>query len=391
MDIERLQESPVGELVPIQGSDARHGGFAYFAFLPAPLPDDLTLESRTWAEVANASMALGRLDQVCAQLPDPGLLIRPALFREALDTSALEGTVGVLRDLLEAQLPSAQFLSPETIEIKAYVDVAMTAFEMIRERPVSVSFISELQNRLFRDLPNKPGDTGQPRKGTVWIGPQDRPIEEARFVPPPADDRLLAGLNSWEKWVQAEHSHLAPVVRAALTHYQFETLHPYNDGNGRLGRLIVVLQLLRAGAIQQPAITLSPWLLRRRQEYQEHLLAVSCSGDWNPWVRFFCQAIRVQCESLIKGAEDLLNWLARSRAILDEKRWTGTIHKVLTDLVEWPVTTISNTASRYQVSPMHATRMINHLTEVGIVTELTGKSYGRTFGATEVMNIVDRI
>jgi Fic family protein len=177
----------------------------------------------------------------------------------------------------------------------------------------------------------------------------------------------------------------------ALAHYQFETLHPYNDGNGRLGRLIVVLQLLRAGAIQQPAITLSPWLLRRRQEYQESLLQVSCSGDWNPWVRFLCQAIGAQCGALITGAQDLLNWLARSRAILDEKRWTGTIHKVLSDLVEWPITTISNTASRYQVSPMHATRMINHLTEVGILRELTGKSYGRIFGATEVMNIVDRI
>jgi Fic family protein len=185
LDLDRLRRSPVGELVPIRGSDARRGEFAYFAFLPAPLPDDLSLESRTWAEVASASMALGRLDQVCAQLPDPGLLIRPALFREALDTSALEGTVGVLRELLEAQLPSAQFLSPETIEIKAYVDVATAAFDMIKDRPVSISFISELQDRLFRDLPNKPADPGQPRKGIVWIGPRDRPIEEARFVPPP--------------------------------------------------------------------------------------------------------------------------------------------------------------------------------------------------------------
>jgi Fic family protein len=391
VDIDRLRQSPVGELVPIRGSDARHGEFAYFAYLPASLPRDLVLESRTWAEVANASMALGRLDQVCAQLPDPRLLIRPALFREALDTSALEGTVGALRELLEAELPSTQFLSPETIEIKAYVDVAMTAFEVIKDRPISIGLVSELQNRLFRDIPNKPSDTGQPRKGIVWIGPRDRPIEEARFVPPPADDRLLAGLDSWEKWIQEEHSHLAPVVRAAMAHYQFEALHPYGDGNGRLGRLIIALQLLHDGTIKQPAITLSPWLLRRRQEYQDNLLAVSYSGDWNPWISFLCQAISAQSTSLIRGAEDLLAWLTRSRALLDEKRWTGAIHKVLCDLIEWPVTTISNTANRYQVSPMQATRMINHLLETGIVTELTGKSYGRTFGAVEVMNIVDRI
>jgi Fic family protein len=391
VDLERLRKSPVGELVPIHGRDARHGDFAYFAFLPLPLPDDVALQSATWADVANASMALGRLDQVCVQLPDPRLLIRPALFREALDTSALEGTVGLLRDLLEAQLPSAQYLSPETIEISAYVDAAMTAFEMIKERPISVGFLSELQDRLFKDAANKPDDVGHPRRNFVWIGAKDRPIEEARFVPPPADDRLLSGLDAWERWLQVEHPHLAPVVRAALGHYQFETLHPFGDGNGRLGRLAVVLQLLRSRTIQQPAITLSPWFLRHKTEYQDHLLAVSCTGDWNPWVRFFCQAVGAQCTSLITGAEHLLDWLARSRKALDDRRWTGKIHHLLSDLIEWPVTTIADTANRYGVSTMNATRMINHLTEVGIMSELTGRTYGRVFGATEVMEIVDRI
>jgi Fic family protein len=391
VDLERMRKSSVGELVPIHGHDARHGQFAYFAFLPFPLPDNLVLETSTWAAVADASMALGKLDQVCAQLPDPRLLIRPALFREALDTSALEGTVGILRDLLEAQLPSAQFLSPETIEISAYVEVAMTAFEMILERNISIGFLSELQDRLFRNLSNKPDDVGRTRKSFVWIGAKDRPIEEARFVPPPADDRLRAGLDAWESWIQADHSDIAPVVRAALTHYQFETLHPFGDGNGRLGRLVVVLQLLRSGTIQQPAITLSPWFLRHKSEYQDQLLAVSCTGNWNPWVRFFCQAISAQCASLITGAEHLLAWLAESRKRVDERRWTGTIHQVLSCLIEWPVTTISDTASRYSITTMNATRIINHLTEVGIMSEITGKSYGRVFGATEVMKIVDQI
>jgi Fic family protein len=391
MDLERLQRSPVGELVPITGRDARHGDFAYFAYLPAPLPADVDLQSLTWASVAEASMALGKLDQACTQLPDPRLLIRPALFREALDTSALEGTVGLLRDLLEAQLPTAQYLSPETIEINAYVEVAMTAFEMITQRPVSIGLLSELQDRLFRDAPHKPEDLGRPRQHLVWIGEKERPIQEARFVPPPADDRLHSGIAAWEQWVQAQHSHLAPVVRAAMAHYQFETLHPFGDGNGRLGRLAVVLQLLRSQTIQQPAITLSPWLLRNRSEYQEQLLVVSCTGNWNPWITFFCHAIAAQCASLIAGAERLLTWLATSRRKLDERHWTGAIHRVLEGLVEWPVTTISATASRYEVSPMNATRMINHLTEAHILTELTGRSYGRSFGALEVMDIVDRI
>ena len=232
MDLDRLQNSPIGELVPITGRDVRHGDFAYFAYLPRPLPGDIELESGTWARVAAASMALGKLDQVCAQLPDPQLLIRPALYREALDTSALEGTVGVLRDLLEAQLPSARYLSREITEINAYVAVATTAFEMVKSRRISVSLLSELQARLFRDTDEKPDIVGQPRQGIVWIGEKERPIKEARFVPPPADDRLRSGLDAWEQWVQAEHAHLAPVVRAAMAHYQFETLHPFGDGNG---------------------------------------------------------------------------------------------------------------------------------------------------------------
>jgi len=303
----------------------------------------------------------------------------------------LEGTVGLLRDLLEAQLNTVQYLSPETKEINAYVEVAMTAFDMIHHRAISVGFLSELQERLFRESPDKPQDVGHPRQDIVWIGDKKRPIEESRFVPPPADDRLHSGLDSWVKWVQAEHVHLAPIVRSALAHYQFETLHPFGDGNGRLGRLVVVLQLLRSGTIQQPAITLSPWLLRNRNEYQDQLLTVSCTGDWNPWVRFFCSAISAQCFSLISGAERLLGWLNSSRKLIDERHWTGAIHRVLAGLVEWPVTTISDTASRYSISQMNATRIVQHLVEVGILTELTGKSYGRTFGAVEVINIVEAI
>ena len=386
-----MHRSPIGELVPIRGHDARHGDFAYFAYLPQPLPNDPTLESLTWTRVAAASMALGKLDQVCAQLPDPRLLIRPALFREALDTSALEGTVGLLRDLLEAQLPSAQYLSPETIEIRAYVEVAMSAFQAIQDRPISIPFLCDLQDRLFKEARDKPVDVGRLRTDFVWIGEKHRPIEEARFVPPPADDRLRAGLDAWQSWVQADHPHLAPVVKAAMGHYQFETLHPFGDGNGRLGRLVIVLQLLRYETIQQPAITLSPWFLRHRNGYQEHLLTLSCTGNWNPWIQFFCEAVSAQCASLIEGAEQLLNWLTTSRKLVDERRWTGAIHQLLSDLIQWPVTTINDTAARYRVSPMNATRMINHLTEIGVLSEMTGRSYGRVFGATEVMRIVDEI
>lgn len=391
MDLDALSGSPVGQLVPITGRDARHGPYAYFAFLPSPLPEDVWLSSATWAVVSEASTALGKLDQACRQLPDPRLLIRPALWRESLDTLALEGTFGALPDLLEAQLPSSHVTSPEVAEIRAYERVAMRAFDLIGDRPISGNFLCQLQSDLFEGTQKQPSDLGRLRQYQVWIGPKDRPIGEARFVPVPEGDRLRAGLDAWEKWVQAEHPHLPPVLRCALAHYQLETLHPFSDGNGRIGRLVIVLQLLRSGTLQQPAVTVSPWFLKNRSEYQSHLFNLSCTGDWNPWVVFFCRAVSEQCLALLSAPESLLAWLSDSRRLLHERRWTGAIHKLLEDLIEWPVITIPFAATRYKVTTMNATRMVNHLVEVGVLKELTGKSYGRTFGATEVMRIIERL
>jgi Fic family protein len=391
VDLEALRGSSIGQLVTISGQDARFGEYSYYAYLPDPLPADVALNSGTWTAVTEAATALGKLDQACRALPDPRLLIRPALWREALDTSALEGTHGALPELLEAQLSTTQFTSPEVVEIRAYERTALNAFDLIKDRPLTASLVSHLQGRLFRDVRDKPLGTGELRKDQVWIGPKGRPIHEARFVPPPPGDQLRAGLEAWAEWVQAEHAHLPPVLQTALAHYQFETLHPFSDGNGRIGRLAIALQLIRTGSIQEPAVTVSPWFLRRRSEYQSHLLQVSCTGDWNPWVTFFCQAVREQCDSLVAGAVKLTEWLANARRTIHDRRWTGAIHKLLEDLVEWPVVTIAFTAERYHVSQMNATRMVNHLVEIGVLTELTGKNYGRVFGAKYVMDTVEGI
>lgn len=392
MDVDGLNASPIGQLVPIQGHDARHGDFAYFAFLPDPLPGDLVLQSATWTAVTEATAALAKLDQACQQLPDPRVLILPSLWREALDTSALEGTVAVLQELLEARLTNAgRFVSAEAREVRAYEQMALGAFSLVENRPISIGMLADLQAELFAATVPPPQDAGSVRQDVVWIGERDRPIQDSRFVPPPGDDRLRAGIGAWEAWIGAEHSHLPPVLRAAVGHYQFETLHPFSDGNGRIGRLVIVLQLLRGEAIRYPAVTVSPWFLRRRDEYQDQLLGMSRTGNWDPWIRFFSQAIREQSYSLIAGANALMAWLDESRRKLNERRWTGRIHQLLMDLIELPVITIGETANRYKVTPAAATNMVSHLVEIGVLTEVTGKSYARIFGASEIMRIVDSI
>ena len=163
------------------------------------------------------------------------------------------------------------------------------------------------------------------RRNIVWIGQKGSPIEDARFVPAPPDDRLMAGLNQWEAWVQTEGAGLAPVVRMAMAHYQFEALHPFGDGNGRIGRLAIIIQALQAGVLAHPALTVSPWLYRRRMRYQDELLNVSCTGDWNSWVCLFSQALREQCDRLVEVAQRLVIWLTESRRRVQARRWTGTI------------------------------------------------------------------
>lgn len=390
MEHQLLAKSPIGQLVPIQGVDARYGPYACFAYLPDNLPDSIEMDMGTIAAVTDATGALSRLDQACSQLREPGLLIRPALFREALDTSALEGTYGQLSELLEAELSETSFQSPETREILGYVQAAMNAFQSIEDRKITIGLLTDSQGEMFKDAENAPPDVGRVRRRQVWIGPEDMSILEARFVPVPGDDRLQAALENWVDWVEAEHD-WPVVLRAALAHYQFETLHPFSDGNGRIGRLAIVLQLLRSGIIKHPAITISPWFVRHRDEYQDHLFQVSRTGDWNPWVRFFCTAIVDQCGALIAGAERLNAWLDVSRTLVNDHRWAGKIHEVLTDLTQWPMVSITSITTRYGVTPTAATNIVNHLLEVGIVVEMTGKTYGRVFGAAAVMEMVDAI
>lgn len=390
MDLDALGRSPVGQLVPISGTDARYGDYEYFAFLPNPLPADPQLGTRAWTEVAKATAALGQLKQACVQLPNPQLLIAPALAREAIDTSALEGTYATLDDLLEARLPMATPRSPEVAEIRAYERMARLAFDYIGQRPITIGMICELQEILARDSRIPTRDPGKVREHQVLIGPEGAPIELARYVPPPPDDRLRAGLEAWQQWVQSPPDVPMPVV-CAMSHYQFEALHPFGDGNGRLGRLLVVLQLLRSNDLPEPALTLSPWLLRRRQAYQDHLLSVSATGDWNPWVCFFCEALTAQCVALVRGADELRTWCARVKDEIHQRRWSGLILRLVDGLIDWPVITVASVRSLYGVTQPAVQSAIDRLIELDVLEETTGGNYGRVYAAREVIGIVDRL
>jgi Fic family protein len=184
---------------------------------------------------------------------------------------------------------------------------------------------------------------------------------------------------------------LPPALKAAMAHYQFESLHPFGDGNGRVGRLVILLQLLRDGALKHPVITISAWFRRRRDEYQDHLLNVSESGDWNAWVSFFCRAVYDQSIACVRVVEELNTWMTAIRQMLNDRHWSGTVTNILDDLVTWPVITSPSVQMKYGVSPPTAKSAIDRLVEIGVLVETTGGGYLRRYEATQVVAGVERL
>lgn len=391
MDVDRFDESMRQHVVRITGTDSRTGrDYDHFAFVPPPLPETVPLSTATWMVVAEVSHALGQLLQAGRQVPNPSLFRRPTIRREAQSTSALEGTYALLEEVMEADVaPDDSTLTPAIREVSNYVSVADAAIAWVRGgHRLTVGLLEGLQARLFERTPGETAvDHGRVRRGQVVVGPRDMPVEQARFVPPPPGPGLRAALQDLMDWMESNKAN-PPVVRAALAHYQFESLHPFTDGNGRLGRLIIVLQLLRAGVINEGLLAVSPWFEERRREYQDHLLDVSRTGSFDEWVRFFCQGLHARALATTTAVCELIKYSDELRDLAAGARLSGAIVHVLGGLIGQPVLTARSLAEQYEVTPQTAYSVIERLRELGVLTELTGRSYGRVFAATRVLEIV---
>lgn len=393
MEVERFQKSPVGELVPISGSDSRLGEtYEHWAFVPHPLPDELDLASATVDAVADAALALGRLDQAGVQLPNAGLLRWPTLRREAQSTSALEGTYAALTDVLAADLDIGAPKTPELREILNYVTAAEYAYLRVGVdgRQINRGLLCEIHALLMDGVGQGQADAGNVRDIQVVIGAGGR-VEDARFVPSPPGNHLGTGLSDLFDWLNRPQRRAArAVVDSALGHYQFETLHPFHDGNGRIGRLMIVLQLLAAGVLSEPLFTVSPWFEARRSAYQAELLNVSATGDFDRWIRFFCEGVRAQAEASASKITDLLAFQHDAVATVRGGGRHNLAVDIAADLIERPVLTVSGAKARYDVSFPTANNAIAKLVKLGLLSEITGRTQDRVFRADEVVRILER-
>jgi Fic family protein len=386
MDLERLRTSPIGQLVPISGVDAKHGPYQYWAYLPDTLPGTLEFSGETWNAITAATAELARLDQAALQIPNAALLRRPTLRREAQSTSALEGTVVAFTELLEAEQAADRPAAPAMREVLNYIRAAEDAYQWVVERPVTIALLEGLQTTLTDGI--DVAGSGTLRERQVAIGTMGRPITEARFVPQPPGDTLRSSLEALLDWIQQSRGFL-PVVRAALAHYQFETIHPFTDGNGRIGRLMIVLQLVRDHVLREPVLIVSPWFEARRREYQDALLNLSLTGDYDEWVRFFCHGIEAQAADTTQRITRLLALQQSHQTQTREAGLRGVAVQIAEGLIEHPILNVTAMAARYGVTFPAANGAIERLVGLGLLREFTGRSRDRWYEATDVLDAIE--
>lgn len=386
--MDSFRDSPIGDLVQIQLVD-REQQYDHFAYIPRPLPSSFELSPATRKAVSDADLAIGRLDGAGGQLPNPLLLVRPTIRREAVSTSALEGTYAELADVLGAEALDNEELRGPIGEVVNYVRAAERGIELLEQRPVSVNLVNELHAILMRGTRGDSYESGNVRERQNWIGPHQCKVTDAHFVPPPPGDVLRDGLSEWEKWIHREDD-IPLTVRVAAGHYQFETLHPYTDGNGRMGRLVAILQLIERGVLSHHFMTISPYFETRPTEYTEHLRRVSRTGDFDAWIRFFAMGLRHQAEEALRQVRDLLDWRDRTVASLREERVKGVALEIAENLVAHPAVTPTRASEMHGVTYPAANAAISRLEDHGVLTEITGRSYNRVFLATGVVSIIGR-
>ncbi|MCT1640438.1 MULTISPECIES: Fic family protein [Dietzia] len=395
VNLEMFVNDATGALVDIVGTDPRVGDWRHKAFVPARLPEGMPeLTMPTVLAVGNARAALASLDSTARRLPDPTLLRVPTLRREAHSTSALEGTYAPLSEVLGADVEEPG--SPDLREILNFEVMARLGFAWAADgRPLSTTMLYDLQGVLMRGGPLEEV-SGRLRDTQVVVGlrsdvdPGGPAIMRARFVPAPPGPLLEAGLSDLVDWMRTDHSStLDPVVAAAMSHYQFETLHPFRDGNGRLGRFLIVLHLLSMDVLGEPTLTVSPWFEARRAEYYDALLGVSTRGDWDTYVAFFARGLEAAARTTHTQMIELVGVQAELKEIVRGSHLRSATPISVVDLaVAHPTFTVRHVEQALGVSYGRANKVVGQLVELGVLAFIDPEAYKRRVYAPRVHDVI---
>lgn len=367
-------------------------GESFQAFIPNSLPPDppLQLTEIDHDLVEKANRALGRLDGIATQLPDVSLFLYFYVRKEAVLSSQIEGTQSSFSDLLLHEEDLAPGVPLEDVqEVSNYVAAMNHGLKRLKDDnfPLSLRLIREMHKVLLARGRGSEKTPGKFRRSQNWLGGTQP--GNARFVPPPPES-VVDCMSNLEKFLHDQPQRTSVLIKAALAHVQFETIHPFLDGNGRLGRLLITLILCAEGALSQPLLYLSLFFKQHRQEYYDRLDGVRLKGDWVGWIRFFLEGV----EQTAQQATDTIGRILRlfeedRRKVEDLGRKVVSVHRVLDLLRSHPIITVPNAVHQLDLTPPTIRSAVESLEALGIVREITGKQRDRIYLYDKYVRILD--
>ena len=364
------------------------GDMAYQSFSPAPLPPpELQLDAAMTSLLVDASRQLQKLDAAANLIPNVELFVSMYVRKEALISSQIEGTQCTLDDVLDPENDSNVNL--DVTDVINYVKAAQFAIERLSTLPICNRLLRETHAVLMEGVRGQEKNPGEFRRSQNWIGPQGCTLKDARFVPPNVDD-MTRGMADLEKYIN-EDTNYDPLIRAALIHYQFETIHPFLDGNGRIGRLLILLYLMEQKLLCKPVIYVSYFLKKNQIEYYDRISEVRRSGNYEQWVRFFLEAVRAAAVDAEESIRQLSALHDQSVAALPKpKRSKDNVRMVFDYVEQHPIIDIKRTAAALGVSYNTAASAVSKMVALGILKETTNAARNRVFAYERYLEVLRR-
>lgn len=354
----------------------------YSAFIPASLPPDprVVMDDEMLALISQGDRALGRLDGSVQTLPDPDLFVFMYVRKEAVLSSQIEGTQSSLDDVLEAEAKIFSASRPRDVdEVINYVQAMKYGLDRLKELPVSIRLIKEIHERLLHRVRGAQREPGELRRSQNWIGPAGCTLNEASFVPPPQEE-VPTALSDLERFIHTDEP-MPALIKIGLAHAQFETIHPFLDGNGRVGRLLIAFLLCERKILLKPVLYISHYFRRNRDRYYALLQATRDDGDWESWLKFFLTAVAEVSSEATETARRIVELRERHRGIITEHFGysAGNGLKVLERLYSRPIISVQDVAKVTKVSFTAANNLTRRFVKHGILSEMTGQARNRQF------------
>ncbi len=363
------------------------GDSSYKSFKPTPLPPELELNSHIISKLVEANQKLAKLDTAAKYIPNTNLFISMYVRKEALISSQIEGTQCTLDDVLDPEVDANSNL--DVADVINYVQATNYAIERLKSLPLCCRLLREIHKELMNGVRGQEKNPGEFRTSQNWIGPANCSLKDARYIPPNTDDMLTA-MSDLEKFINENEDYDA-LIRIALIHYQFETIHPFLDGNGRVGRLIILLYLMEQKLLSCPVIYISYFLKKNQIEYYDRISEVRRSGNYEQWVLFFLEAVSAAAKDSLETIEQLSALHDKNIQLLPKSnRKVDNVRNLFDYIEKYPIIDIKHTSEALNISFNTTSTTIKKLIELGILVETTNSARNKVFAYSEYLDILKK-